>query len=247
MIRRLATNIALAAGIALGLGATAANAGSEDGNFMIRLQGTYLDLRDHTKSATSSNLGDIKALGYSTEASNSVLPTATLTYFLTKNIAAELFCCFAKTGVDLMSSGTKVGEAATTWVFPPIVTLQYHFTGMGAIKPYVGAGFQYIHYFSSKTGDNILGADGVKFKDSFGPALQAGVDVSLGGGWYLNADVKKTWLDTTASFTNATTLGLGQVDVKHSLDPLTISFGVGYRFNLEDLLGGRRASYEPMK
>lgn len=242
MIRRLVTNLAIAAGLVVGLGAATASAGSEDGNFMIRLQGTYLDLRDKTKSATSSTLGDIKALGYTTEASNSVLPTATLTYFFNKNFAAELFCCFAKADVDLLSNGNKLGEAATTWVFPPIVTLQYHFTGMGAIKPYVGAGFQYIHYFSSKTGDNVLAADSVSFKDSFGPALQAGIDVSLGGGWYLNADVKKSWLDTKVNFSNAQTLGPHDVAVKHALDPLTVSLGIGYRFNLEDLLGGRRAT-----
>ncbi len=84
----------------------------------------------------------------------------------------------------------------------------------------------------------------VRLRRNFGqtPALQAGIDVSLGGGWYLNADVKKSWLDTKVNFSNAQTLGPHDVAVKHALDPLTVSLGIGYRFNLEDLLGGRRAT-----
>ena len=33
--------------------------------------------------------------------------------------------------------------------------------------------------------------------DAVGFTLQAGVDMELGSGWYLNADVKKTWLSTS--------------------------------------------------
>ena len=246
MIRRLATSFALAAGIAFAAGATAAQAGSENGNFMVRLQGTYLSTSDNTKSLFLDN-ADVTG-AYKGETPNLVLPTATLTYFFNKNFAAELFCCFAKTDVDIFTgAGAKVGNAAETWMFPPIVTLQYHFTGLGAIKPYVGAGVQYIHYFSSKTGDNVLNAQGVKFGDSFGPAIQAGFDMSLGGGWYLNADVKKSWLDTKITWSNGTVpAAFNTLTAKHDLDPVTISVGVGYRFNLEDLFGGRR-SYEPMK
>ncbi len=101
---------------------------------------------------------------------------------------------------------------------------------MGAFKPYVGAGVQWIHYFKSKTPDgNPLAATSVDFSDSFGPALQAGFDYSLGNGWYLNADVKKSWLDTKVSFDNGATI------VNQKVDPLTVSLGLGYRFNLDDL------------
>ena len=42
----------------------------------------------------------------------------------------------------------------------------------------------------------VVEGPSVDIDDAVGFTLQAGVDVSLGGGWYLNADVKKTWLDT---------------------------------------------------
>ena len=70
-----------------------------------------------------------------------------LNYFLTQNWAVELFCCFSKLNIHDKGSFSGLGELADTWVFPPVVTPQYHFDGMGAFKPYVGAGVQYIHYF----------------------------------------------------------------------------------------------------
>ncbi len=235
----------MALGFALGSTWDKAAAGDPGGNFMVRLQGTYLDTQDKTRSATSSTLGDIKALGYDAEVSNQVLPTATLTYFLTPNIAAELFCCFATGSIDLRNNGAKVGEVADTWMFPPIVTLQYHFH-VGALKPYVGAGVQWIHFFDSGTGNNALQADRVRLSDAVGPVLQAGFDYHLGNGWYLNADIKKAWLDTKVTFDNAQTLGPHNVTVKQTLDPLIISAGIAYRFNLDDLFG-RRPAYVPVK
>ena len=235
-MRHFRTLVAAAAVATAALTASppASRAGDYDGNFMVRLQGTFLDTVDHTKSITATGApgANLVDAGYGARSSNSVLPTATLTYFFNKSISAELFCCFGATKIDLLKDGSRVGQVADTWMFPPIVTLQYHFTDMGAFKPYVGAGVQWIHYFGSKTGDNTLAADSVRLSDSFGPALQAGFDYKLGGGWYFNADVKKSWLDTKVSFANAKTLGLGNTEVKHSVDPLTFSLGVGYRFNL---------------
>lgn len=242
--------------LALGLGLTGpAMAGSDNGNFMIRLQGTYLNTQDKTKSLTSSTVGDLMngavAPGHSAPVSNEVLPTATLTYFFNKNVAVELFCCFANADIDLKgpfaTNNNFAGNIANTWMFPPILTLQYHFTGMGAFKPYVGAGVQYIKFFSEDTGKNAMNAASVSLDDAFGPALQVGFDLALGGGWSLNADVKKSWLDTKGTWTNVNpaAANLGTVEGKVDLDPLIISAGLGYRFNLDDIFGRRSAA--PLK
>ena len=135
--------------LALGLGLTStAMAGDDNGNFMIRLQGTSLVTQDKTKSLTLNGANIQPA--YDASVSNEVIPTATLTYFFNKNLAVELLCCFAKHEIDL--SGPVNGKVGSMWIFPPALTLQYHFTGMGAFKPYVGAGAQYIHYFKEKGG-----------------------------------------------------------------------------------------------
>lgn len=123
-------------------------------------------------------------------------------------------------------------------MFPPALTLQYHFTGLGGFKPYVGVGAQWIHFFSQSKGNNVLGADKIAIDDAFGFVLQAGMDFELGNGWYMNADVKKSFLDTTVTLHNTP---VGDVKVEHELDPWVFSVGVGYRFNL---FGGRN---EPLK
>ena len=204
-----------------------ATAGDYSGNFMIRLQGTQVITNDNLKglSATGVNILPTRNV----EVSDITLPTATLSYFFNKNFALELFCCFSKHSVDLTVGGVNQGEIAKSWIFPPILTLQYHFTGLGIFKPYVGVGAQYIRFFNEKTGGNILGATSVNFNDAFGPAVQAGIDVELGRGWYLNADVKKAWLETNGDWRNT---AIGHVNAKAALDPMTVSLGIGYRFNL---------------
>lgn len=236
--------------VACGL-AFPAVAGDYDGNLMVRLQATGVFTQDELKSLRSVSgapVEDLKAAGFDAEVSDRFLPTATITYFLSKNLSVELFCCFSHHSVDLKAPtgfSALSGKVAEAWIFPPTLTLQYHFSGLGAFKPYVGAGAQYIHFFSEKTGANTLQSTSVSMDDAFGVTLQAGFDVAIGSGWYLNADVKKSWLDTTATWRNSAVTG-GDIVAKVDLDPLIISAGLGYRFNLEDIFG-RRESYDALK
>ncbi len=211
--------------------AGAAQAGDTQGNFMIRVLGTVVDPATDVKSVTDDGAA---ITGANASVSTEVIPALTLTYFFDPNWAVELFCCFSKHNIDGKGSLAGLGEIADTWIFPPIVTLQYHFAGLGPVKPYVGAGVQYIHFFDEGTGANALGASSVDIDDAFGFALQFGADVSLGQGWYLNADVKKVWLGTDVTW-HDTSLGTVKADV--DIDPWIISAGIGYRFNLEDVFG----------
>ncbi|HEX2843458.1 OmpW/AlkL family protein [Hyphomicrobium sp.] len=218
------------AAVAVGMGALVAPAaaGSESGNFMVRVQGTVVD----PDSSAKVSAGGARLAGADAEVDTEVLPTLTLSYFFNKNIALELFCCFAKLEAEGKGSinGTDLGDF---WVFPPALTLQYHFDQFGALKPYVGAGLQYIHFFNEGRSD--LGAK-IDLDDAVGFTLQAGVDVSLGEGWYLNADVKKTFIETDASW------GATGIKADVDIDPWIFSLGVGYRFNLEDVFGRREAA-----
>jgi outer membrane protein len=203
-----------------------AAAGDYNGNMLVRVQGTLVA---PDSSANVFAPGGAPIAGANAEVSTEVIPTLTLTYFLNKNIAAELFCCFAKFNAEAKGSIAGLGNLGDFWVFPPILTLQYHFDPMGGFKPYVGAGVEYMAFFDE--GSNAT-AGKLHLDDAWGFALQAGVDVEIGQGWYMNADVKHVWLDTNARWASGHT-----ADV--TVDPWIVSLGVGYRFNLSDILGDR--------
>jgi outer membrane protein len=213
--------------------ATPATAGDYTGDTLVRLQGTVVIPDSSAKVYNNGSIVD----GASANVSTEVIPTLTITHFFKKNVAAELFCCFGRFNAE--GTGTLHDtNLGSFWVFPPILTLQYHFDPVGGIKPYVGAGVQYIHFFDGGVSD--VGGAKIKLDDAWGFALQGGVDVELGKGWYLNADVKKVWLDTDASW------GSTGYTAKVDVDPLIVSAGLGYRFNLADLLG-RRSEPAPLK
>jgi outer membrane protein len=197
--------------------AVPAQAGDYSGDFMVRVQGTVVN-------------PDVDSDFPGLDVSDEVIPALTLSYFFNKNIAVELFCCFAKHQAEL--NGSDVGDF---WIFPPALTLQYHFDSMGAFKPYVGAGIQYIAPFDE---ESILG--NLEIEDALGFTLQAGVDIEIGQGWYLNADVKKTFIEHDIDLNGSR---LTTID----LDPWIFSLGVGYRFNLSDIFGSRHAEAIPMK
>lgn len=223
---------ATAALIAISAAVSPSAAGDYAGDFLVRVQGTVVA---PDASADVSVVGVVQP-GWVGDVSTEVIPTLTLTYFLTKNIAAELFCCFAKFEAE-GAGATPVDDLGEFWVFPPIVTLQYHFDTNGGFKPYVGAGVQYMAFFGEGRSD--LGQN-IKLDNAFGFALQAGFDLEVGEGWYLNADVKKVWLDTDASW------GTSGVTADVDVDPWIVSVGLGYRFNLADIFGARSAAV-PLK
>lgn len=204
-------------------------------NFQIKAGVTTIIWDDHNNGIFA---GATKLNG-SAHATDIVLPTLTLTYFFDKHWAAELFCCFAHARVKADGGLSGLGTVADTWAFPPILTAQYHFDRIGNIRPYVGAGVEYIHYFKSQADGGLAGTN-VKFRDSWGPAVQAGFDMELGSGWSLGFDAKYVWEDTRITWSNGVT-------TKHDLDPLLLTANIGYRFSLDDLFSRRAAAPVPLK
>ena len=140
------------------------------------------------------------------------IPEVDVSYFFTPNFAAELILTYPQKH-DVRLNGGKIGSLKH---LPPTLLGQYHFTGLGAFKPYVGAGINYTRFSSV---DIAGGALTVK-KNSWGPALQLGFDYALDKNWSLNVDVKKVYIDTKVSG------GIGTFKV----DPVLVGLGVGYRF-----------------
>lgn len=223
---------ALVTAIAFGAVAVApAIAGDYNGNVLVRAGVTVVA----PDSSADVFAGGTRLAGADAEVSTEVIPSLTLTYFFNKNLAVELFCCFAMHEVEGRGTlnNAKLGDF---WIFPPALTLQYHLDPIGGFKPYAGAGLQYIHFFDEGRGDATVGGGKIELDDAVGFTLQAGVDYQLGSGWYLNADVKKTWLSTDAKWTGTNVTA--DVDV----DPWIFTAAIGYRF---DLFGGRHST--PLK
>lgn len=178
----------------------------------------------------------------SVDISDQVVPELDITYFITKNIAAELI--LGVTPHDVKATGVTVPgvlDGATVdlgdvWLLPPTLTLQYHFDTGTAFKPYVGAGVNATFFFNEDEGDV---ADGIDYDPTVGFALQAGFDYDFDGepgGWGFNADVKKIWIepDVTVDLTSALGPSLGAEEVLVNADveinPVVIGLGVGYTF-----------------
>ncbi|WP_290903117.1 OmpW family outer membrane protein [Aquabacterium sp.] len=144
------------------------------------------------------------------------MPEVDFTYFITRNIAAELILTYPqKQDVSSSAHGGKIG---TLKHLPPTLTVQYHFLPEGQVRPYVGAGLNYTRFSSVS-----LPAGFSIEKSSWGPALQAGLDIPVAKNVYLNVDVKKVYIRTDLS-ANGTNLGTIKVD------PVLFGIGIGYRF-----------------
>jgi outer membrane protein len=184
----------------------------QDGKWMVRVRAVHIE----SDNGGSTNLPGVGSLGLS--ASNKTIPELDISYFFTPNFAAELILTYPqKHDVRSSALGGKIG---TVKQLPPTLLAQYHFTNLGAFKPYVGAGINYTRFSNVNLLDG--GAD-VK-RNSWGGALQVGFDYALDKNWSINFDVKKVYMKTDVSVN-----GVGKVgDLK--IDPVLIGVGVGYRF-----------------
>ena len=148
-----------------------------------------------------------------------VMPTIGLSYFLSDNLALDLTLGTTKHKIKAEGPGVDL-RVKDTWVLPPTLTLQYHFAPQSRVSPYVGAGVNYMLFYSGsdKNGFNL------KVDDGFGAALQAGVDIATKGRWTVNLDAKKIFFHTDARD------AVNGIKTKVTLDPWVLSAGVGYRF-----------------
>ena len=160
---------------------------------------------------------------------DSYAPEVDFTYMVTDNIGTELVLATTKHHVTGRGSLDGLGRLAGTWVLPPTLTLQYHFAPTAKVRPYVGAGANYTIFYSTKASNSLetaVGRTRVRLKDSFGYAVQAGVDVDLTPRIFANLDVKYIDIDTTAKLTTGGSINR----VRVSLDPIVAGVGLGLRF-----------------
>ena len=210
---------------ALVLAGFAQPAHAEAGDVLVRLRGIMVAPNEDSGSVLPAFPGEEVSVD------NNVMPEVDVTYMATDHIGFELIAATTKHTTSGVSGTTGgVGKLASTWVLPPTLTLQYHPVANGPVRPYVGAGVNYTLFYSENASDGLVAAVGttdVELDDSFGWALQAGVDIDLTERMFLNFDVKYIDIDTTATL-RTTAAGTQAVDI--DLDPLVVGVGVGTRF-----------------
>jgi outer membrane protein len=160
---------------------------------------------------------------------DSYAPEVDFTYMISDHIGTELIVATTKHQVQGRGSLSGIDHLAGTWVLPPTLTLQYHFLPHAKVRPYVGAGVNYSIFYSSKASDALksaIGSTNVHLNDSFGYALQAGLDFDIAPGVFANIDVKYLDIDTKARLTTGSLVN--RVNVR--IDPLVFGIGIGKRF-----------------
>lgn len=217
------TSLFAATVIVLGASAVPAEAQVAQGDVLVRARAILVSPTERSDSVEPSFPTGSVSVG------DSVMPEVDFTYMLTDHIGTELILATTKHNVGGKGALSGLGDLASTWVLPPTLTLQYHFAPKSHVRPYVGAGVNYTIFYSSdasKSLETAIGKTEVSLKDSFGYALQAGIDVDLSDRVFLNLDVKYVDMDTTARLTTGPAVNRVHVNI----DPVIVGVGVGMRF-----------------
>jgi outer membrane protein len=212
---------------------------AEAGDIVVRLRAVDVSPNEDSKlgKTVNKNVANVMTPGADLKVDDNVIPEVDFSYYITKNIAAELILALG-TRHDVKISGDSGGVVGNQGLgsvnmLPPTLTAQWHFMPDQTFDPYIGAGLNYTIAMDRNLKFKSGAAAGDKIKisrDSFGPALQAGFDVNLKDGWLINADVKYVWMDTTVKMKSALTANQWTKIDSLDIDPWVIGIGIGKKF-----------------
>jgi len=193
------------------LAAFSAPVSADAGDWLVRVGASYVD--------PDSDNGKVSGTTTEFKVDSAASLTFDLTYMLDDNFAIELLAAWPFEH-DIALQG--VGDVGSTKQLPPTLSLQYHWTRWGAIKPYVGVGVNYTYFFDQDTKGALAGSN-LDLDDSWGLAGQIGVDYSFNENWFANVNVRYIRIETDAELDGA---DIGNVKI----DPWVFGANVGYRF-----------------
>jgi outer membrane protein len=213
---------------------------AEAGDWVVRARAVNVAPNEDSKlGRTVNNLLGAPVMTPSAElhVSDKVIPELDISYYFTKNIAAELILAVGtRHNVNIQGDalGTVGNQAlGSVNLLPPTLTAQWHFNPDQTFDPYVGAGINYTIMLDRNLKGSAGAIAGNKIKiesDSWGPALQAGFDINLKDGWLINADVKYVWLDTDVKLKGAVTGNAWRKIDSLDINPWVVGIGIGKKF-----------------
>lgn len=228
-MKKTALALMLAAAFAPSLAFAAA------GDWVVRLRAAHINADEDSKLGRMTNaaLGvTVLDPGAELEVDSNTIAELDISYYLTNNIALELILAIGSrhdVNIHKNPTGPLAGkhDLGEVNALPPTLTVQWHFNPDGRFDPYVGAGINYTRFLDNSLRLRATGFPIRVERDSWGPALQAGLDVNLKDGWLINADVKKIWIDTDVRMNPGT--GYVKID-ELDIDPWVFAIGIGKKF-----------------
>lgn len=214
---------------------------AEAGDWVVRLRAVTVSPNEESRLGTTVNEllgGTVMSPGAELSVSDNTIPEIDISYYFTKNIAAELILAVGTehnvriTDDMLATIGNQpLGEVD---LLPPTLTMQWHFNPDEMFDPYVGAGINYTFMLDRYARGSRGAINGNKIKidrDSWGYALQAGMDINLKDNWMINADLKYVGIDTDVELRGAATGNVWRKVDSLDINPWVIGIGIGKRFN----------------
>lgn len=209
---------------------------AEPGDWVLRIRAVDVSPNEDSKlgKTVNRNVAPVMSPGAELTVDNNIIPELDISYYLTENIAAELILALG-TRHDVSVKGdasATVGnqDLGSVNALPPTLTAQWHFSPDQTFDPYIGAGINYTNMLDRNLRFSSGALAGTKIKvdsDSWGYALQAGLDVNLKDGWLINADFK--YLNITTDVKAKIAGNWTKIDAL-DINPCVIGIGIGKKF-----------------
>ncbi len=139
--------------------------------------------------------------GLDVEVDSDTRPIFTVEYFVRDNLGIELLAA-TPFKHDITLNGSI--DAGSVKHLPPTLSLNYHFPTNSVWKPYVGAGLNYTIFFDEEL-------PGLELDNSFGIALQAGLDYMVTEKGAVRLNVRWFDIDSDVSL-GGTDIGTAEID-----------------------------------
>lgn len=148
----------------------------------------------------------------------------TFSYMFTDSIGLGVLAAYPfEHDIEGKGSISSLGKVGTTKQLPPTLTLQYYFNNTTQFTPFIGAGVNYTNFFDEDTKGALSSAD-LDLDDSWGYALEAGVDYDINGKWMVSGQIYYINIETEAKISGVP----GSYDV--DINPWVYLLSAGYKF-----------------
>ncbi len=209
-------------------GVSSAALAQSAGQWLVRLGATQIK-----PDVTSGDLTAPSPAGTKIDVDSDTQPTAGITYMLSDRFALDLPLA-AGFKHDVIAAGAIAGAGRLGEVkaLPVTLLLQWRFgSADAALRPYVGLGPTYAHFYSPRSTATLSGITGgspqrptlLEMESKLTFTAQLGLAWQFAPRWALDVAVMKTPLKTTG------TLSTGQ-SIETKVDPMSAHLAIAWRY-----------------